>query len=472
MTERARRPENQYTFEGAVDSAEVRRAIEDGETENEVAVAGRLMALRDQGKIVFADVRDQEGSIQVIANSDDTPDFTDFSKITTGDWIGVRGLPGTSRRGEPSIFVKDWAILAETELPFPSKQGLRDPETIARQRYLDLAVNPDSLERFKTRSKITSLVRRNLEDQGFIEVETPTLQTIYGGAAARPFSTHHNTLDMELYLRIAPELYLKRLVVGGMTRVFEMGKVFRNEGISQRHNPEFTMMEVYAAYWDYEQQMQLTENLVSGIARELTGSPVISYQGREVDLTTPWERAPMDKLVSEKIGRDVSVDTDRDELVALCEEHDVEVEDSYGTGKLLLELYEKLVEGELWGPVFVTEYPKEVSPLARSHRSRPGYTERFEGIVAGSEICNGFSELNDPKEQYYRFKDQERASEHDEEAMPMDYDYVRALKYGLPPTAGLGIGIDRLVMLMTDTSSIRDVILFPTMKPDGYTTSY
>jgi lysyl-tRNA synthetase class 2 len=474
MSEVTRNPQDQYAFEASCSTQGVRDIIEGGaELVDDVAVGGRIMALRGQGKIVFGDLHDSDGYIQVVVEDDKTQAFTEFTKSNIGDWMGITGKPGVTKKGEPSIFVDDWVKLAQTEIPFPTKkQGLRDPETITRQRYLDLSVNDESLQRFKDRSKIVSIVRRELESQDFMEVETPMLQTLYGGAAARPFQTHHNALDMELYLRISPELHLKRLVVGGLTRVFEMGKVFRNEGVSPRHNPEFTMMEVYAAYWDHEKQMELTENLVSGIAQEVTGSKIIEYQGRDVDLTTPWQRSPMDSLLSEKLGEEVSIETGIDRLRDLCEQSGVTVHDGYGPGKLLLELYEKIIEPDLWGPVFVTEYPKEVSPLARGHRSRPGYTERFEGLVAGSEICNGFSELNDPEEQYHRFKDQERLSEHDSETMPMDYDYVRALQYGLPPAAGLGIGIDRLVMLMTNASSIRDVVLFPTMKPDGFKTEY
>jgi lysyl-tRNA synthetase class 2 len=322
------------------------------------------------------------------------------------------------------------------------------------------------------RSATVSYVRRFLDDLGFVEVETPILQTLHGGAAAKPFTTHHNALDMELYLRIAPELYLKRLVVGGMTRVFEIGKDFRNEGMSPKHNPEFTMLEVYAAYWDGAKQMELTEQLVAGASEKINGTTIITNNGREVNLTPPWPRRTMDGLVSEALGQEVSLETPYEDLVELAQKHGVEVKPSYGPGKLLLEIYEKVVEDDLWGPIFVTDYPAEVSPLARDHRSRPGYTERFEAIVAGRELCNGFSELNDPEIQYRRFQDQERASQDDKETMPMDYDYIRALQYGLPPTAGLGIGIDRLVMLLTDTNSIRDIILFPTMRPDNFKTRY
>lgn len=467
-------PQDQYSFEATHSAAELQTLVELQEISEgtPVSVAGRMLSKRDQGSIVFGDIHDLDGSIQIVAEEGKTPEFDAFKESNIGDWFGITGEIGATRRGETSIFVNDWAKLAETEISFPGKQGLRDGETIHRQRYLDLAVNPESRKKFIDRSTIVSSIRRELEAQDFIEVETPSLQPIHGGASARPFETHHNALDMELYLRIAPELYLKRLVVGGLARVFEIGKVFRNEGISTKHNPEFTMMEVYAAYWDHENQMELAENLISSAANEVNGSTTIEYQGKEVDLSTPWRRAPMDQLVSEEIGEDVSVDTDIKKLRNLCEQHQIPVHKSYGTGKLLLELYEKTVESKLWGPIFVTEHPKEVSPLAREHRARPGYTERFEGIVAGMELCNGFSELNDPKEQYQRFLEQEKTKDIDDEAMPMDYDYIRALQYGLPPTAGLGIGIDRLVMLATNSASIRDIVLFPTLKPDGFKTSY
>lgn len=466
-------PHEQYTFEQTHRTAEIHELAAVSENPVDIAVGGRLLAIRDQGNLLFGDLHDDTGKVQVIADAETTPDYEAFRGLTVGDWVGVSGLLGKTKRGETSVFVDDWARMAHTEISFPDKRkGLQDQDTINRQRYLDLAVNSPSLERFKNRSRIISYIRRSLEDQDFLEVETPILQAIHGGAAAKPFETHHNALDMELYLRVAPELYLKRLVVGGLQRVFEIGKVFRNEGVSPRHNPEFTMMEVYAAYWDYEKQMELTESIVSGLAQEIKGDTSFEYEGREVDLSTPWPRKTMDSLVSDAVGEPVTIDIGVDKLRQLCDKRGVSYEQDYGSGKLLLELYEKLVEGNLWGPIFVTDYPKEVSPLARDHRSRPGYTERFEGIVAGRELCNGYTELNDAREQYFRFIDQEQTSEYDDEAMPMDYDYIRALKYGLPPTAGLGIGIDRLVMLLTDTSSIKDVILFPTQRPDNYRTTY
>lgn len=466
-------PQEHYVFDQTHRTSQIVDAINQGADALPVAVGGRLLAFRDQGHIVFGDLHDEEGKVQILAEQEKVPEFDAFRSLNIGDWVGISGQTGKSRRGEPTVFIDDWARLARTEIPFPDKRkGLQDPDTVYRQRYLDLAVNPESLARFKDRSRIVSGIRRSLEALDFVEVETPILQTLYGGAAARPFETHHNALDMELYLRIAPELYLKRLVVGGLRRVFEIGKVFRNEGVSPRHNPEFTMLEAYAAYWDYDDQMGLTENMVEGLSEDIKGTTSFVYDGREVNLSAPWQRSTMDSLVSEAVGEEVNIGVGREKLRALCDSRGITYEEGYGPGKLLLELYEKLVEASLWGPIFVTDYPKEVSPLARDHRGKPGYTERFEGIVAGRELCNGYTELNDPKEQYVRFLEQEATSQYDDEAMPMDFDYIRALKYGLPPTAGLGIGVDRLVMLLTGANSIKDVILFPTQRPDNYRTSY
>lgn len=473
MAEFSREPKDQYRFDATHSATEASELATSGEDTPAVAVGGRILSKRELGKITFAHLYDETGRIQLVADPTNTPDFDAFNANNIGDWLGVTGTPGLTRRGEPSLFVSDWVTLARTEIPFPKDvQEITDPELRARLRHLDLTINRDSLERFKKRSQIVSGMRRILEGRGFMEVETPALQAIHGGAAARPFETHHNALDMELTLRIAPELYLKRLVVGGLQKVFEIGKVFRNEGIDTEHNPEFTIMEAYAANWDFEGQMKLTEELFAKLAQEIHGSTTISYQGREVDLTTPWPRRTMDSLVSEAVGEAVSIESGLAKLRELCDKHGVEYEETAGPGKLLHQLYEDLAEPKLWGPIFVHEYPKETAPLARTHRSRPDYTERFEGIVAGLEVCNAYTELNDAREQYERFKEQETTGEHDEEAMPMDHDYVRALMYGLPPTAGLGIGIDRLAMLLTDSSSIRDVILFPTLRPDGWKAPY
>ncbi len=462
-----------YRFEPDTTSAELRSTyghIEDGaETGVKATVAGRLMLRRVQGKLAFGTLQDSDGRIQLFAPAKVTPDFDDFCSLSLGDWIGVSGEVMKTRKGELSVKVERWVLLAKARRPFPDKfHGLTDTDVRYRQRYVDLWVTPESREIFIARSRIMSLSRRWLEDRGFIEVETPVFHPIPGGAAARPFTTHHNALDLELYLRIAPELYLKRLVVGGLERVFEMSRVFRNEGISPRHNPEFTMLELYQAYADFSDMMALTEELVAHLATEICGSTTISYDGRDVDLTTPWRRASMLDLIEEATGERVGVNQDLTELRTLAERHGVDVKDGYGQGKLILELYEKTVEPDLWGPVFVTDYPKEVSPLSRDHRELPGLTERFEAVVAGREICNAFSELVDPDEQRARFEDQVRQREAgDDEAMVVDEDYLRALDYGLPPTGGLGIGMDRVVMLLTGASNIRDVVLFPTLRPEA-----
>lgn len=373
-----------------------------------------------------------------------------------------------TKRGELSVKVDKWEVLASTKRPFPDKwHGISDPDTRYRQRYVDMWVTEEAKKAFVLRSNLISMTRKWLESKDFMEVETPVFHPIPGGALAKPFITHHNALDMELYLRIAPELYLKRLVVGGFEKVFEIARVFRNEGLSTRHNPEFTMLELYEAYADWDDIMELAENLIEFLAVELTGSSTVSYDGKEIDLSTPWRRASMIDLIREQTGNEVSLETPINELRQLCSQHDIEIHSAYGPGKLILELYEKTVEPNIWNPCFVTEYPKEVSPLSRDHRSKPGFTERFEGIVAGREILNGFSELVDSEEQMERFEDQvEKSKSGDEEAMGIDIDYVRALEFGLPPTGGIGIGIDRLVMMLADVQTIRDVVLFPTLRPE------
>ena len=432
------------------------------------SVAGRLMLRRDQGKIVFGVLQDSTERIQLFASEKNTPDFELFSNLHLGDWLGVTGEVIKTKRGEISVRVDSWVRLAEAKRSFPDKwHGISDTDIRYRQRYVDLWVTEESRETFRIRSRIISLIRNWLESRDFMEVETPVFHPIPGGAAARPFETHHNALDIDLFLRIAPELYLKRLVVGGFEKVFEMARVFRNEGISTRHNPEFTMLELYEAYADYEDIMRLVEDLVSELALEICGSTVIQYDGRELDLSTPWERSSMLDLLNEKIQTNIDLQTPIEELRKLCEDLSVPFKDHYGPGKLILELYEKTTEPELWGPIFVTDYPQEVSPLSRAHRSNPDLVERFEAIVAGRELCNAFSEVVDPDDQRSRFTAQEKNRDAgDEEAMVVDEDYLRALEYGLPPTGGLGIGIDRLVMLLTDTQAIRDVILFPTLRPE------
>jgi lysyl-tRNA synthetase class 2 len=464
---------NPYRFDVTATTAEL-RAQHDGlepgeETGIEVRVAGRVMLHRAQGKLAFATLRDGSGGeVQLFALSAVTEDFEGFGAINLGDWVGATGEVVKTKRGELSVKVASWVMLAKARRSFGDKfHGISDVDTRYRQRYADLWANPEARQTFLQRSRIMSLTRRWLEDRGFVEVETPVFHPIPGGALAKPFTTHHNALDMELFLRIAPELYLKRLTVGGFERVFEMARVFRNEGLSTRHNPEFTMLELYQAYGDYHDVMALTEELVAYLAQELHGTTVLSYGGRELDLTTPWRRASLTELVEEHAGVHVDVRMPLDELRRIAHEHGVEVKDDFGPGKLVLEIYEKTTEAELWGPVFVIDYPKEVSPLARDHRELPDMVERFEGIVAGRELCNAFSELNDPDEQRARFEAQARQkAAGDDEAMVVDEDYLRALEYGMPPTAGLGIGMDRLVMLLTDTQSIRDVILFPTLRTE------
>ncbi|MBI3257511.1 MAG: lysine--tRNA ligase [Actinobacteria bacterium] len=438
-----------------------------------VTIAGRMMLRRVQGKLAFATLQDGSGRVQLFAPSATTPRFDALCDRSLGDWLGVTGEVMTTRRGELSVRVDDWVLLAEARRPFPDKwHGISDPDTRFRQRYVDLWVSDDERAILRARSTVVSSMRRWLDDRAFVEVETPVFHPIPGGALAKPFTTHHNALDLDLFLRIAPELYLKRLVVGGFERVYEIARVFRNEGLSPRHNPEFTMIELYQAYADYGDMMVLVEELVAHLARELHGTTVLTYPdrdgvGRELDLSPPWRRATLVELVEEHAGVRVDLDTPIDALHRVCADHGVKVDESWGPGKLLLELYEKTTEHALWGPIFVCDYPKEVSPLARSHRSEPGMAERFEGIVAGRELCNAFSELVDPDEQRARFEEQvSHRDAGDDEAMVVDADYLRALDFGLPPTGGLGIGVDRLVMLLTGATAIRDVILFPTLRPE------
>jgi lysyl-tRNA synthetase class 2 len=462
-----------YRFEPTATSAALHERFDDtleagAETDDTVTVAGRLMLRRVQGKLAFGQLQDSSGRVQLFCPSQVTERFEEFTHLDLGDWIGATGEVMKTRKGELSVKVREWVLLAKARRQFPDKwHGLSDVDARYRQRYVDLWVTEEARRAFRVRSQVVSAMRRRLEAEGFVEVETPLLHAIPGGATARPFITHHNTLDVDLYLRIAIELHLKRLVVAGIEKVFEIGRVFRNEGIDPRHNPEFTMLELYQAYADYEDMMRLTEELVSGIAEEVVGTTHLTYGDRALDLTPPWRRAPMTELIAEHAGVDVDVGMDVDALRKIASGFDIPVDDEWGPGKLILEVYEKTTESELWGPVFVTDYPQEVSPLAREHRSKPGYVERFEPIVAGRELGNAFSELTDPDEQRARFEEQARLkAAGDEEAMVVDDDYLRALEYGLPPTGGLGIGIDRLVMLLADAHNIRDVILFPTLRPE------
>lgn len=461
-----------YRFEKTSGAGELARSFANlapGEESGVVvSTAGRLMRSRPQGAVAFAELRDWTGSIQLFALSALTPEFDAFCHLSLGDWIGVKGEMVSTRRGELSVKVSSWELLASARHGFGDKwHGVNDPDIRYRQREVDLWANEGVRDIFLLRSKVITSIRRRLDAAGFVEVETPVLHPIAGGATARPFITHYNALHSEMYLRIATELYLKRCVVGGFERVFEIGRTFRNEGLSPRHNPEFTMLELYQAYADYTDMMAIFEDIVAGTAKELFGTTVLVYQGRQVDLTPPWRRASLVELIAEHTGVELDVSMKLEDLQSAATKLQVPFEPWYGPGKIILEVYEKTTEAELWGPVFVCDHPKEVSPLARAHRTKPGYAERFEPIIAGRELGNAFSELNDPDEQRERFEDQERERAlGDDEAMTIDWDYLRALDLGLPPTGGLGLGIDRLVMLYADVANIREVVLFPALRAE------
>jgi lysyl-tRNA synthetase class 2 len=433
-------------------------------------VAGRLTARRGHGGAAFMDLRDRSGRIQLHARADVLGEgsFERLSGLDIGDIVGVEGIPFRTKRGELSLRVDDWALLAKSLLPPPDKyHGLADVELRYRNRELDLMANEDTRELFLLRSRVVTAVRRFLDERGFQEVETPVLQPLYGGALARPFTTYHNALDRTFYLRIATELYLKRLIVGGLEKVYELGKDFRNEGVSHKHNPEFTMLECYEAYADYEDVARMTESLVAFVAEEALGKREIELAGRTVDLSPPWRRTPLRDVIREHTGIDIGEHGDRDSLLRAAETAGIELapDPDTGWGKLVDGLLSKHVEPALIEPTFVLDYPVELSPFARPHRSEPGLTERFEGFIGGVEIANAFSELNDPDEQRRRLLEQQRRREAgDEEAQPFDEEFVRALEHGMPPTGGLGIGIDRLVMVLAGRTSIREVVLFPALR--------
>jgi lysyl-tRNA synthetase class 2 len=445
-------------------------SLEPGEGSGDVVtVAGRLMNVRLMGKLAFAVVSDVTGTIQLFVDKRGLGDdgFATFLDLDAGDWIGATGEVITTKRGELSVRISEFALLQKSLRPMPDKwHGLKDVEARSRQRYLDLIANDAARETAVTRSKIISELRRQFEQRGYLEVETPVLLPEATGATARPFATHHNALDLDMQLRIATELYLKRLVVGGLEKVYEIGRIFRNEGVDGTHNPEFTMLESYEAFADYHDIMEMVEEIVAVCAVVATGSSEIVYQDKELDLSGPYRRVTMLDLVREAVGTDIDYDTPRGDLVDLALSHGVKPEEHWGAGKIIESLFDELVEPQLWAPTFVTQHPIETSPLSRAHRSKPNVTERFELFIAGSEYANAFSELNDPFDQRARFEAQAKAkAAGDDEAHPIDEDYIRALEYGLPPTGGLGIGVDRLVMLLTDNPHIREVILFPTMRP-------
>ena len=441
------------------------------EKETEVKMAGRIMAIRGHGKTCFMDMQDKTGRIQVYVRKDviGEENYALIKLMDIGDTVGITGTAFRTHMGELSIKANSVEMLSKSLRPLPEKwHGLKDVETRYRQRYVDLIVNPEVRDTFVKRSQIIRSVREVLDSHDFLEVETPILNTIAGGAAARPFISYHNALDMQVYMRIAPELYLKRLIVGGMDRVYEMGRVFRNEGIDNRHNPEFTSVEIYQAFADYRDMMDLTEEVVVKTAEKVLGTTTINYEGTAIELASPWKRMSMIEAVKEYSGKDFTNVTDLEEARAIAKELNVAIEPSFGIGKIINTCFEEYVEDKLIQPTFITGHPKEISPLAKSNPENPEITDRFEAYIYGREICNGFTELNDPIDQKERFlKQVEERANGDEEANMMDEDFVNALEYGLPPTGGLGIGIDRLVMFLTNSSTIRDVLFFPTMKPLG-----
>ena len=457
-------------FEVTHHAADIRNEFGDieGETDaGEVTIAGRLMAIRGHGKASFASLSDRSGAIQIYFKLDvvGAEKYSEFKLLDIGDIIGVRGQVFKTQRGELTVRVEDFKILAKSLRPLPEKfHGLKDVEIRYRQRYLDLIMNPDVRETFIKRNKVIKSIRKYLDERDFLEVATPVLSTIAGGAAARPFVTHHNALDADLYLRIATELNLKRLIVGGFERVYEMGRVFRNEGMDVRHNPEFTSVEIYQAFGDYRDLIEITRGIVCAAAEAVNGTTKVTYQGVEIDLSNAPQLS-MNDAVKNKTGKDFLACETVDEARALADSIGVAYEKRFGIGGILNAAFEAKVEDDLIQPIFLTHHPTEISPLAKKNPDDPRITDRFEFFVYGRELANGFTELNDPIDQRARFEEQLKAREAgDEEAHVMDEDFIRALEFGMPPTGGLGIGVDRLVMLLTDAPSIRDVLLFPTMK--------
>ena len=464
-------PEHSDVTDHAADIEACYADLEAGvDTADVVKIGGRVVAKRGQGKIMFIVLRDPSGDMQLFCRINDMPSeaWELLGELDLGDIVGAEGVVVRTKRGQLSVAPRKLTLLSKAVRPLPEKfHGLSDKETRYRRRYVDLIVNADVRETFRRRSAIVSAFRRYMEDNGYMEVETPILQTIQGGATAKPFITHFNALNQENYLRIATELHLKRLLVGGYERVFEIGRIFRNEGMDLTHNPEFTTMEAYRAYSDLEGMKELAEGVIKAANAAVNDSEQIEYQGQTIDLSGTWPSRPMTSVVSDVLGREITLDTPVEELRAACAEHGIETKPEWGAGKLVAELYDELGEGSIVNPTFVTDYPVEVSPLAKRHEDDPRLTHRFELVIAGHEYANAFSELNDPVDQAERFRAQvEEKFAGDEEAMEYDEDYVRALEYGMPPAGGIGIGIDRVVMLLTNQASIRDVLLFPHMKPE------
>lgn len=470
-----------YAYEFDVDnnSQNIKSNFEQFENKD-VSIAGRIMAIRRMGKASFAHIQDKAGRIQIYLRKDDIGDIYDsFKLMDIGDIIGVKGYVFKTKTGEISVHAKNLTLLSKSIRPIPIAKEMvdengnkvifdqfADKELRYRQRYVDLIVNSEVKDVFVKRSKIISSLRKFLDENEFLEVETPVLQPIYGGAAARPFITHHNTLDMDLYMRIADELYLKRLIIGGFDRVYEISKDFRNEGIDKTHNPEFTMLELYVAYKDYEWMMKFVEEMMTNVCLNVFGSTSFEVEGQIIDFKSPWNRISMVDEIKKYTGIDI-LNSSKEELLAELKKRNVDVNPNETRGKLIDELFEATVQKNIIQPTFVTDYPIEISPLAKKHRTKSGLVERFEGFVLGREICNAFSELNDPIDQRERFEAQSKMrDEGDEEAHQVDEDFLRAMEYGMPPTAGLGIGIDRIVMLLTGQPTIRDVILFPQMRAE------
>jgi lysyl-tRNA synthetase class 2 len=459
-------------FDRDAGASDVRAEFGDIEPEAQTGVtrslAGRIVLLRRHGGVAFAQLRDRSGDLQLFFSQDSmAPDaWALLDDLDLFDIVGATGEIVKTKRGELSLKVSRLVLLSKSLRPPPEKwHGLKDPDLKLRRRYVQLTAEPESRELIVARAKVLHAFRELLEDRGFVEVETPMLQLTPGGALARPFVTHHRVLDIDMFLRIAPELYLKRLLVGGLERVYEIGRNFRNEGVDRDHNPEFTMLEAYQAYGDYEDMMELVEALVKAAARAVRGSLRFEYQGRDMDLESPWRRVTLLELVSEAVGGDVTLE--RPDLGTLADAAGVHVDPAWGPGKIALELYEKLVESDLFQPTFVKDFPREVSPLARPHRSSPGLTEHVDLIMAGVEISPSYSELTDPDEQRARFEDQLRQRRAgDEEAHPLDEDFLTALEHGMPPAGGTGLGVDRLVMILADQPSLRDVITFPHVRPE------
>ncbi len=455
-------------YEVTAHNADIRSRFEEMEG-HPVRIAGRMMSRRIMGKASFMDLRDGSDRMQVYVRRDDVgaDEYMDFKKWDIGDILGVEGFVFRTQKGEISVHAQKIALLSKSLLPLPEKfHGLKDTDTRYRQRYLDLIVNPEVKDAFIKRSRIITEIRRYLDAGGFLEVETPVLHNIAGGAAARPFITHHNTLDIDMYLRIALELHLKRLIVGGFERVYEIGRVFRNEGMDTRHNPEFTLLELYQAYTDYNGMMDLTEDLIRTVAKKVLGTAQITYGGVAIDLERPFERLSMLDAVKKYAGVDFAAVSTLEQARALAKEHGIEYEERHGKGDILNLFFEAYVEDKLIQPTFIMNHPVEISPLAKRMPENPDYTERFELFIVGREHANAFSELNDPIDQRARFEAQAALkAAGDEEASDVDEDFLTALEYGMPPTGGMGMGVDRLVMLLTDQASIRDILLFPTMKP-------